>query len=223
MLFEDRKDAGQKLARKLIKHKEEKPIILSLPRGGVPVGYELAKHLNTNLNVIVSRKLGAPTKPEFGIGAISENNSKVIDNDSIKILNISEKELKEVIEKEQKELKRRVKLYRNGKRLQLKDRVVILVDDGLATGVTSKAAIKAVKKLNPKKIIFAVPVCAFDTSEKFKKRVDEFVCLAIPCEFISVGSWYKHFSQTKDDEVVRLLKKNKKNLQNRTTYPRYNT
>ncbi|MBU2632787.1 phosphoribosyltransferase [Patescibacteria group bacterium] len=208
ILLKDRADGGKKLSQELLKYKKDNLIILALPRGGVPIGYEIAKKLRLNLNVIVSQKLGSPENPELGIGAISENSTQVLDTHLITTLNVSKNELSNVIIKEKKELERRVCLYRNSEPLpDLTNKTILLVDDGLATGVTAEAAIKSLKKLKPKKIIFAAPVCALDTTGRLKKTIDELICITTPHNFFSVGSWYKHFPQATDQDVIRLLKK----------------
>lgn len=210
MVFESRSKAGKKLASELIAFRKDNPIILALPRGGVPVGYEIAKVLQAPLDVLVVRKIGLSSNTEFGIGAIAEGGVKVLDQTTIKLLGIDEKEIETTLALEEEELKRRVEVYRDGKVLpSLRDRLVILVDDGIATGITAQAATLAVKKLNPKRVIFATPVCARGTAESLKHKIDQIICLVSPYEFSSVGLWYKNFSQLSDEEVVKLLKQTK--------------
>lgn len=209
MIFEDRKEAGKLLAARLKTLKLGKPIILALPRGGVPTGYEIAEVLNLPFYVFVARKIGSPENPEFGIGSIAEGNVLILERELINNLHISQKQLKEIINLEKEELKRRVFLYRNNQPIpSLKNKIVILVDDGLATGITARAAIQAIKKQNPKNVIFASPVCAYDTAEQFFKLVDNVVCITIPGDFSAVGLWYRHFEQVTDEEVIDLLHKN---------------
>lgn len=209
--FYDRAEAGWKLGQELLKYKADKPLILALPRGGVPIGIEIAKTLNAPLNVIVVRKLGAPGQNELGIGAIAEGGVKILDNKTIALLNISKDKLQEIINQENEELIRRVKVYRKGKKLTgLKNKTVIIVDDGLATGLTAKAAIAFVKKQKPKKIIFAAPICAIDSAANLRKDVDELICSSMPSEFRSVGSFYENFPQLFDQQVIEIL--NKANL-----------
>lgn len=211
MIFENRQDAGIRLAAGLAKYKEKQPIIVALPRGGVPVGFKIAKILHAPLEIVVARKIGAPRNPEFGIGGIAEGNVYVLDEPTVRLLKISKKELADVINKEKEELKRRVTLYRNDKPLpSLKNRTVILVDDGLATGVTARAAIAGIKKRKPKQIIFASPVCAYDTARELRNVVDAVICITTPIDFTSVGAWYKSFEQTTDEEVIELLKQSKR-------------
>lgn len=208
MVFEDRREAGKLLAKKLVPFQKEHPIVLALPRGGVPIGFEIAKSMYVPLDVLVVRKIGSPHNPEFGIGAIAEENTQILDKSSINTLGISKKELAGIIKKEKEELKRRVNLYRKNRSPPLmKDKTVIIVDDGLATGVTAKAAISSVKKGKPKQVIFAAPVCAYDTIQELKGLVDNVVCIAKPHDFGSVGRWYREFEQISDEEVINFLKK----------------
>src|SRR5258706_9451703 len=177
-MYQNRHHAGKLLAHELLHFKSEEPIVLALPRGGVAIGYEVAKALEAPLTTVVARKIGLPGNREFGIGAISENGAYILDQEVINRIGLPMEVLKNVIEEEKKELKRRVTVYRENKPLpDLQNKTVILVDDGLATGVTAKAAIAAVKKLQPKKIIFASAVCAYDTAVTLRQMVDEVVCL----------------------------------------------
>lgn len=206
MIFQDRQEAGRLLAEELIEYQDEEPIILALPRSGVPVAFPVAQKLKTPLDVLVVRKIGAPNNPEYGIGAIAENGVVVLDQRAVSLLGVSEEQLKQLKEKENAELERRVQKYRGGKILPpLKDRLVILVDDGLATGVTAQAAITAVKKEKPRAIIFAAPVCARDSVSKIKNKVKEIVCLHLPTDLRAIGQYYRHFEQTSDVEVIELL------------------
>lgn len=210
MIYKDRQDAGQMLAEKLIKYSKDKPIIVALPRGGVVLGYEVAKKLNAPLDVIVARKIGAPLHPEFGIGAIAPNGIHILNVDLIKSMGVKDNELEKIIERETKEMNRRLELYREDlPPLDLNNKTVIVVDDGLATGVSTKAAILSIKQMNPKKIILAVPVSPMDTADKFRKEVDDFICLNEPAVFYAVGAYYENFDQTTDDEVIALLRKAK--------------
>lgn len=211
MIFRDRQNAGQQLAHKLIKYKDEKPVVIALPRGGVVIGYEVAKALNAPLDVIVSRKIGAPLQPEFGIGAIAPNGVRVLDIKSIKLVRASEAEIEKIIELETAEMKRRIKVYRgDAPPPDLSGKSVILVDDGLATGVTAMAAILSIKQMNPEKIILAVPVSPPDTANKFRQEVDEFICLSEPQNFFAVGAHYEDFEQVTDKQVIDLLRQSKK-------------
>lgn len=208
MKFINRYDAGQKLANKLLKYKSTNSIVLTLPRGGVPVGYEVAKSLRCQISVLVVSKLPAPNQPELGFGAISENGKIVFDNEIIDQLNISSVEIANIIKEQVTEVQRRVAVYRlNSAILNTTDKIVILVDDGLATGVSAKVAVFAIREYKPKKIVFALPVCARDVIHELSKIVDEIVCLKIPEEFKSVGNWYEDFGQLSDEDVIHLLKR----------------
>lgn len=211
MIFEDRTEAGRKLAQRLVKYINKNPIILALPRGGVPVGFEIAKKLNASLDVLVVRKLGAPFQVEFGIGAIAPGNIKILDEVAIKNLGLSQEEIEEIEKQERAELNRRIREYRGtDSMLDIEGKIVILVDDGLATGISAKAAIKAVLKQEPKKLIIAVPVGAAEVVESIRSTLrleDEIICLSTPDNFSAVGEWYKSFDQVSDEEVINLLKK----------------
>lgn len=206
MVFQNREEAGKNLALELFVFKKEKPFVLAMPRGGVPIGYEIAKVLHAPLSVIIVRKIGLSSNPEFGIGAIAEGGIKVLDKTTIEMMGVDEEELKDTIKLEEDELKRRVEMYRDGQPLpDFAGKTVILVDDGMATGITAKAAIESVKKLNPQKIILASPVCALDTAESLQSKVDRVICLITPFQFSAVAFWYRNFSQISDEEVVNLL------------------
>lgn len=210
MIFGSRAEAGQKLALELKKYQDHNPIILALPRGGVPVGWEIAKVLHAPLDILVACKIGAPRNPEFGIGAVAENGIKILDEPTIKLLGLSIEEVNEATDKAQKQLQERVNKYRKGKLLpNLPGKTAILVDDGLATGVTAKSAIVAVQKQNPEKIVFATPVCAQDSARELETQIDSIICLIAPVKFRAVGLWYKNFPQLSDQEVLNLLAKAK--------------
>lgn len=182
-------------------------IILALPRGGVVVGYEVAKKLNLPLDIVVPRKIGAPANPEFAIGAITEQGVGVFDEMIIGAYGITESYLQNEIKKEKAEAERRQKLYRGGRPpLDLKNKTVIIVDDGLATGLTMRAAVKSIKKSGTAKIIVAIPVTSPEAAELVKKEVDEIIYLEAPAFFGAVGSFYEEFGQTTDEEVIDLLK-----------------
>ncbi len=205
MIFKDRQEAGKKLAEKLLKYKDENPIVLSLPRGGVPVGHEIAEKLKCPSDVFIVRKLGVPFQPELGMGAIAENGVYILNERLVQNLQISESQIQEVLTKELAELKRRVNFYRGGNLIQnLKNKTVILVDDGLATGISARAAIKGLRELQAKKIILAVPVGAAESVEDLKLMVDELICLYCPDDFSAVGEWYEDFTQVSDEEVRML-------------------
>jgi len=207
MIFKDRQEAGQQLAEKLMKFKDENPVIIALPRGGVVTGYEAAKKLNAPLDVMITRKLGAPFQPELGVGAIAPGDIHILNLDAISFLGISKDEMEEIIKREKIEMYRRIKLYRRDlPPLDLSGKTVIIVDDGLATGITAGAAVLAIRRMTPEKIILAAPVSPIDTANKFRDEVDEFICLQEPVDFFAVGAYYVNFDQVTDEEVVSLLK-----------------
>lgn len=207
-LFRDRTEAGRLLAAKLRVYKKDKPVILALPRGGVPVGRQVARALNATFDCFVVRKIGVPSDPEYGIGALAEDNVLYIDQDAVSRLGIDKNVLLRIISAEDAEVKRRADLYRDGKELTaLKGKTVILIDDGLATGVSALAAIKAVRLKEPKKLIFAVPVAAEDSIKKLEKFVDECVLLLAPKDLQAIGQFYRDFSQITDEEVISLMHK----------------
>nr|MDO8079165.1 phosphoribosyltransferase [Candidatus Freyarchaeota archaeon] len=209
-MFKDRVDAGTKLAEELLVYKKDNPVVLVIPRGGVVVGYEVAKKLGAPLDIVVPRKIPAPSNPELGIGAVTQDGTVIIDQQIKDYLFVSNEYIKEETERQIKEIERRMKAYRGDKKLiPLEDRVVILVDDGIATGVTMIAAIRSIRKQNPKKIVVAVPVGPPSTIKKIKEEADEVVSLITYEPFEAVGQFYTDFSQTSDDEVIKLLQKAK--------------
>jgi putative phosphoribosyl transferase len=207
-IFLDRSEAGKLLAEKLLSYKDNDPVAVAIPRGGVPIAYEVANLLHAPLEVLITRKIGSPRNPEFGIGAVAEGGVTYLDKRTILRLLIPKEVLDKIIEREEEEIMRRIILYRNKRPLmQLKNRTVILIDDGLATGVTAQAAIKAIKRQKPKQIIFAAPVCAYETTLTVNKIIDNTVCIDLPYNLQAIGSYYKNFNQINDEDVVRLLKK----------------
>ena len=208
-LFNDRVDAGRKLAKDLLKYANRSDVlILALPRGGVPVAFEVAKELNVKMDVFIVRKLGVPGNEELAMGAIASDNIRVLNEDVVMSFQIPERVIDMVAENERKELERRERAYRGDRpKPEIEGSTVILIDDGLATGATMRAAAAALKTKNPAKIVIAVPTAAPDTCEIFRKEVDEIICLATPEPFYGVGAWYEDFSQTTDKEVCELLDK----------------
>jgi putative phosphoribosyl transferase len=208
MTFADRTDAGRKLAEELAKFAGEKNLlILGLPRGGVPVAFEVAKALRAPLDVFVVRKLGVPGQEELAMGAIASGGVRVLNEEIIRSLDIFEDQIARVAANEQRELERREFVYRSGRGApEISGKTILLIDDGLATGATMRAAVHAVKALNPSKLVVAVPTAAPDTCALLKKMVDETICLITPTPFGGVGAWYRDFSQTSDREVQQLLK-----------------
>jgi putative phosphoribosyl transferase len=209
MIFRDRIDAGQQLAEKLKAYADRPDVlVLALPRGGVPVGYEVAKQLRVPLDVFLVRKLGVPGYEELAMGAIASGGVRVINEDVVRYLGISDEVIDRVAQYEQQELERRARAYRGDRPSPaVKDQVVILVDDGLATGSTMRAAATALRKQGPARIVIAVPVSSTQACDDFRDEVDEIVCATTPEPFGGVGLWYQDFSQTTDEEVRRLLRR----------------
>jgi len=207
-IFHDRKEAGILLSDKLAKYAQTADtIILALPRGGVPVAYEIAQKLNLPLDVFIVRKLGVPYQEELAMGAIASGDVTFLNEPIINQLQISENDIEKVRQKELSELKRReAKYHQHKKALSIKNKTILLVDDGIATGATVNAAIKALKKLGADKIILAVPVIPPDTLNELMREVDALIYLETPEPFYGVGMWYENFPQTSDDEVCALLK-----------------
>ena len=206
MRFADRADAGRRLAQVLTSIELDDPVVLALPRGGVPVAFEVAGALGAEMDVLVARKIGAPFQPELGVGAIAEGGVTFLDHLSLRTLGLTEEELAATIERENAELQRRVDAYRGGRAaLALEGRTVIVVDDGLATGVTARAALRSARSRHPKRLVLAVPVGPPDAAEIIGADADAVVVAETPTRLSAVGQWYDDFSQTPDDEVTRLL------------------
>jgi len=207
VVFRDREDAGRKLAAQLHSYKGRKDVIvLGIPRGGVPVAYEVAKALDAPLDIFVSRKLGVPWQEELAFGAIATGGARVLDREIIEAIGISDQEIEQITAEVKKELERRERLYR-GRRAPLKvdGLTVILVDDGIATGSSMRAAIHALRQMRPAKLIVAVPVAPQSTCKRLKSEVDQLVCVCLPEEFYAIGQFYEDFSQVADEEVTELL------------------
>ena len=207
MRFRDRIDAGRQLAKRLSRFADRSDVVvLALPRGGVPVGYEVARALHAPLDVFLVRKLGLPGHEELAMGAIATGGVRVVNDEVVRRLGVPEAMIDEVAAEELKELKRRERSYRADRSApNVKDRTVILVDDGLATGSTMRAAVAALRLLHPAWIVVAVPVGAADTCATLAEEADEVVCVSMPEPFYAVGSWYEDFGQTSDAEVRALL------------------
>jgi len=205
--FHDRREAGQLLARQLAQYKDRGDVLLfALPRGGVPVAHEIARDLNVPLDVFVVRKLGVPWQPELAMGAIAGRGTEVLNGDVVTTYNIPPHVIRAVAEREGRELSRRLHEYRGDRPFpDLRARTIILVDDGLATGSSMRAAVNAVRKERSRAVVVAVPVAAPSTCLELKAEVDDVVCLRTPSEFSAVGLWYDDFSQTTDAEVRALL------------------
>lgn len=207
MIFKDRSDAGRKLAARLKRYANRGDVlVLALPRGGVPVAYEVAKELKAPLDIFLVRKLGVPGYEELAMGAIASGGVRVINEEVVRQLNIPAEVIDAVTADEQQELERRERAYRDNRPPpNVKGRVAILIDDGLATGSTMRAAAAALRKQGPARIVVAVPVSSPETCDEFRSEVDEIVCAVTPEPFRGVGLWYDDFSQTTDEEVRELL------------------
>jgi putative phosphoribosyl transferase len=209
MIFQDRREAGRKLAARLGGYSNRPDVVvLALPRGGVPVAFEVADALDAPLDIFLVRKLGVPGEEELAMGAIGTGGVRILNEEVVHYLNISNEVIDAVAAREQMELERREVLYRGYRpALDTRGRSIILVDDGLATGSTMRAATAALRKQQPARIVVAVPVAAPQTCEEMRMEVDEMVCLATPEPFHGVGLWYEDFSQTTNDEIRELLEK----------------
>ena len=204
--YSDRAEAGSVLAEALREREPDRPVVLALPRGGVPVAKPCADALNAPLDVFVVRKLGAPGQPELALGAIATGGVRVLNDRVVSRLRISHEELKRVAAEELTELRRRERAYRGNRQpLEITGRTVLLVDDGLATGATMRAAVQAVRAAGSRRIVVAVPVGAAEACRQLARTADDVVCLAQPVPFGSVGRWYRDFAQTTDEDVRRLL------------------
>ena len=205
-IFENRSAAGKELAGELYKKQYNDPYILALPRGGVPVASEIASVLKSPINVIISRKIGAPGNPEFAVGAIAEGDVLILNKEAIQLHGFPEDKINEIAAKEIQEMERRISMYRNNESLpSLRNRTVVLVDDGVATGITALAAIKSIRNFGADKIIFAAPVCSYESSELLKEHVDDLVFLIKPKFMLAIGQYYQSFEQVTDEVVVELL------------------
>jgi putative phosphoribosyl transferase len=213
VIFKDRRDAGLRLAGRLSEYRDEDAVVLALPRGGVPVGYEVARALNVPLDVFVARKLGAPGQPELAIGAVASGGVRLVNERVVWELGVSEDWIEAVTEKELAEVGRRMRRFRGEKpEPEVGGRTVILVDDGIATGMTVKAAIRAIREKGPRRIVLAVPVCAEVTADALALEVDELICLQTPSDLQAIGFWYENFRQLDDEEVIELLELSRRDV-----------
>jgi predicted phosphoribosyltransferase len=206
--FEDRADAGRKLAAALLRLKDEQPIVLALPRGGVPVAFEVAKALSAPLDIVLVRKIGAPRQKELGLGAVVDGPHPhiVLNEDVVRVVQPGDEYIQAEAARQMSEIERRRKLYRQRRPpLEVGGRTLIVVDDGIATGGTMKAVLKALREMQPEKLVLAVPVAPVDSIEDLSPLVDDVVVLAMPEPFYAVGAYYRDFTQTSDQEVIDLL------------------
>ena len=210
MYFTDRQDAGRLLAEMLIGYRDLNPVVLALPRGGVPVAKEIASALKAPLDVLVVRKIGAPFQSELAVGAICEEDAPVWNQQILARTGLSPDDLNSIVEAEVRKVKAQIKSFRGGQKLpDLEKKTVIVVDDGLATGATINAAVKYLKKKNVAQIVVAVPVAAADSARSLRKYVHEVLALGEHENFASVGQWYRDFSQVSDEEVKEILQKHR--------------
>ncbi|MGW0615647.1 phosphoribosyltransferase [Streptomyces sp. NPDC002788] len=210
MRFRDRRQAGGELAETLRTRQGEgalpDPLVLALPRGGVAVAREVADALDAPLDVLVVRKIGAPFQEELGVGAMAGDEVPLLDEDALRYLGIGEAALAPVIERERAELRRRERLYRQGRPApELRGRTVIIVDDGLATGSTARAALRFARRQAPERVVLAAPVCSPEAARLMRAEADEVICLHQPAAFMAVGLWYENFDQLTDQDVLRAL------------------
>lgn len=200
--FADRHDAGRQLASLLSPLSRDAPLVVGLPRGGMPVAEEVAAALSAPLDFIAVRKLGAPHNPEYGVGAIAEDGTSVLDREIVAALDIDSGALEAIFDRESAELQRRVAAYGAGHgRQPLEGRTVVIVDDGVATGLTDTAALRAARRHHPRRLLLAVPLCAAGSRARLEVEADEVVCLIEPERFYGVGQWYRDFNQVTDAEV----------------------
>lgn len=206
MQYLDRRDAGRQLAAELMPLAREQPVIVALPRGGVPVAVEVARALHAPLEILAVRKLGAPGNPELAVGAVAEDGSGVLDPRSAGMLGMTQELLDERLEEESQELRRRVARYRHNEPfIPLRGRTAVIIDDGMATGMTDLAAVRAVRKREPDRVLVAVPVGSSEAVAMLEDEADRVVCLSVPRRLYGVGMWYEDFAPVSDEEVLALL------------------
>ena len=206
MPFRDRLDAGQQLARRLEPYRKAQPVVFAIPRGGVPVGAEIARYLDAELDVLVARKLGAPLHAELAIGAVTADGERFLNRDIISQLQVDDAYLEQITKEQGEEARKREQRFRGGRPpLDVKGRTVLLVDDGLATGATMRAAARSLRKREPGRLVVAVPVGSREACAALREDADEVVCLAQPDPFYAIGLHYRRFEQVEDAEVMSLL------------------
>ena len=207
-MFEDRTEAGRLLAQELARFASEWPVVLALPRGGVPIGLEIARALDAPLDLVLVRKIGAPFQPELAVGAVVDGSSPetVLNRDVLEHFQIGDSYIAEASRQQLEEIERRRQLYRAGRpKVEIAGRSAIVVDDGIATGATMEAALRATRRREPRRLVLATPVAPPETIERLRPQVDEVACLATPQHFGAIGAFYRDFRQLSDDDVIRLL------------------
>ncbi|SDZ29307.1 Predicted phosphoribosyltransferase [Micromonospora pattaloongensis] len=209
--FRDRRDAGRALARQVAARLEEfpdagRPLVLALPRGGLPIGQEIAARIDGELDIAVARKIGLPEQPEFGIGAVTADGPPLFNEAVLRQVGLTEADLATAVEREREEARRRLRRYRDGRAAAtISERMVIVADDGLATGVTAMAALREVRAKAPRHLMFAAPVCAKEAARMLLREADTVLCVHVPERFSAVGAWYHDFAQLSDHEVEAAL------------------
>lgn len=206
MMFQNRSHAGQLLAEKLSKFRNQNPVILALPRGGAPVAFEIAKELHQPWNVLVTRKIGAPFHSELAVGAMCEDDEPYYNHNLMAHMGLEADDLNRIVRSERFEIERQIQKFRKGQPLEsFENRTVVLVDDGLATGATIMAALKYIQRKGAAYLVVAVPIAAFSSAEKIRHQIDELVACEESSQLSSVSQWYEDFSQVPDDDVLHLL------------------
>lgn len=207
MIFQDRREAGQQLAEALSRYRDRQPVVLAIPRGGVVVGYEVAKALGAPLDVVIPRKLRAPYNPELAIGAVAHDGSVFLDSPLVSHLDVTDEYLREETARQLEEIQRRMQLYRGDRPAPaLEGTTAILVDDGIATGSTMVAALRATRAARPAGLVAAIPVAPAEGVAMLRREADDVICLHTPPMFYAVGQFYMDFAQTDDEEVIALLR-----------------
>ncbi len=205
-VFRDRLEAGQRLAESLARFRHRAAVVLALPRGGVPIAEVIATRLDAPLDVFVVRKVGAPGNPEYGLGAVAEGGTVLLDHERVRELGLNPSDLDQEVRRQLQEVERRVRRYRGDRPpVEVEGTTAIVVDDGLATGATARAAVRALRLRRPKRLVLAVGVAAPDARDTLAGEVDELVCPCVPARFYAVGEWYQDFSEVTDDDVLAIL------------------
>lgn len=206
-MFADRREAGRKLAEMLFDYRGKRALVLAIPRGGIVVAEEIAKIIGADLDLVIPRKIGSPSDPEFAIGAVGPDRSYVLNKRVVRELGVPKDYIERTVRIESIEIERRMKKYRGSSEFpDVEGRIVIIVDDGIATGYTMRVVVEFLKKMKPKSIVIAIPVGPADAVEKFREVADEVVCLETPPSFHAIGAHYKSFPQVSDDEVLKILR-----------------